>query len=50
MELGFKVGIAFVIIGFLLQFILKPTVEALAISIGFIIGGLAGTLWILRDR
>ena len=50
MGLGLKAGIGFVIIGFALQFVFEPTTEAIALSLGFIIGGLAGTLWILRDR
>lgn len=50
MGLGFKAGIGFIIIGFLLQFVFEPTPAGAALSLGFIIGGLAGTLWILRDR
>ena len=50
MGLAVKAGIGFVIIGFLLQFIFEPTTEAMALSFGFILGGLAGTLWILHDR
>ena len=50
MKLSVKAGIGFVVIGFLLQFVFQPTTEAIALSYGFILGGVAGILWVLHDR